>query len=116
MADTAFQKQYRQEYIAGFEFKQSMLRAAVTTEHVRQGNDGRISSSRTAAALKRPLAASTVSIPARADNLTQNTATLVEWHDLARTRPASTSSLRRATVARSCRNGSIKVMNKQDRR
>ena len=30
MPETAFQKQYRQEYVAGFEFKQSMLRAAVT--------------------------------------------------------------------------------------
>jgi len=31
MADTAFQTQFRQEYIAGFEQRQSLLRDSVTT-------------------------------------------------------------------------------------
>jgi hypothetical protein len=37
MAATAFQTQYRQEFIAGFEEKQSLLRSAVTTESVVKG-------------------------------------------------------------------------------
>jgi hypothetical protein len=34
MSDTAFQIQYRQEFIAAFEQKQSLLRDTVTTEAV----------------------------------------------------------------------------------
>lgn len=81
MAETAFQKQYRQEYIAGFEFKQSMLRAAVTTEHVRQGNEAvfLVADSGGAEAVTRGVNGR---IPARGDNNNQFTATLVEWHDL----------------------------------
>ena len=81
MADTAFQKQYRQEYVAGFEFKQSYLRAAVTTEHVRQGNEAvfLVADSGGAEARTRGVDGR---IPARADNNNQYTATLVEWHDL----------------------------------
>lgn len=81
MAETAFQKQYRQEYVAGFEFKQSMLRAAVTTEHVRQGNEAifLVADSGGAEARTRGVNGR---IPARGDNNNQYTATLVEWHDL----------------------------------
>lgn len=81
MAETAFQKQYRQEYIAGFEFKQSMLRAAVTTEHMRQGNEAvfLVADSGGAEAVTRGVNGK---IPARGDNNNQYTATLVEWHDL----------------------------------
>ena len=39
MAETAFQKQYRQEFVGAFEFGQSMLRTTTTTEMVRQGNE-----------------------------------------------------------------------------
>jgi hypothetical protein len=38
MADTAFQKQYRQEFIAGFEQTQSLVRDTVTTEATIKGN------------------------------------------------------------------------------
>ena len=83
MADTAFQKQYRQEYIAGFEFKQSMLRAAVTTEHVRQGNEAVFLVADTGGSEASTRGANGL-IPANVDNLNQHTATLVEWHDLRR--------------------------------
>jgi hypothetical protein len=38
MADTAYQTQYRQEFIAGFEQHVSLLRETVTTEAQIQGN------------------------------------------------------------------------------
>lgn len=83
MADTAFQTQYRQEFVAGFEQRQSLLRDSVTTEAVIKGN--------TATFLVADSGGSTAKtrgvnglIPARADNLTQTSATLAEWHDLVR--------------------------------
>ena len=38
MADTAFQTQYRDEFIAGFEQRQSLVRGTVTTEAEVKGN------------------------------------------------------------------------------
>lgn len=83
MAETAFQVQYRQEFIAGFEQRQSLLRETVTTEAVIKGNQAvfLVADSGSAEATTRGVNGL---IPARADNLTQNTATLREWHDLAR--------------------------------
>ena len=83
MAETAFQVQYRQEFIAGFEQRQTLLRQAVTTEAVVKGNQATflIADSGSASAVTRGVNGL---IPARADNLTQTTATLVEWHDLVR--------------------------------
>lgn len=83
MAETAFQTQYRQEFIAGFEVRQSLLRSAVTTEAVIKGNQATflVADSGGATAVTRGVNGL---IPARADNLTQSTATLQEWHDLVR--------------------------------
>jgi hypothetical protein len=83
MADTAFQNQYRQEFIHGFEQRQSLLRDTVTTEAVIKGNQAifLVADSGSATAVTRGVNGL---IPARADNLTQNTATLVEQHDLVR--------------------------------
>ena len=83
MSDTAFQNQYRQEFIAGFEQRQSLLRDTVTTEAVIKGNTAvfLIADSGSAQAETR---GPNGLIPARADNLTQNSCTLSEWHDLAR--------------------------------
>lgn len=83
MADTAFQIQYRQEFIAGFEQHVSLLGQAVTREAVIKGNQAvfLVADSGSATATTRGVNGL---IPARADNLTQNTATLVEWHDLVR--------------------------------
>lgn len=83
MAETAFQKQYRQEFIAGFEQGQSLLRDSCTTEAVIKGNEAifLVADSGGAEATTR---GTNGLIPARADNLTQYTCTLGEWHDLVR--------------------------------
>jgi len=83
MAETAFQKQYRQETIAGFEMGQSLLRGTVTTEAVIKGQTAEflVADSGDAEATTRGVNGL---IPSRADNLTQNTVTLSEWHDKVR--------------------------------
>ncbi len=83
MADTAFQTQYRQEFIAGFEAHQSLLRNVVTTDAVIKGNQAvfLVADSGAATAVTRGVNGK---IPARSDNMTQNTAVLSEWHDLVR--------------------------------
>lgn len=83
MADHAFQAQYRQELIAGFERNQSLLRQTVTTETEIKGNEAifLVADSGSATAVTRGLNGL---IPARADNLAQYTVTLQEWHDLVR--------------------------------
>jgi hypothetical protein len=80
MADSAFQIQYRQEAIAGFEQGQSYLRSTVVTEAEIKGNQARflVADSGGATAVTRGINGN---IPSRADNLTTSTATLVEWHD-----------------------------------
>jgi hypothetical protein len=83
MADTAFQIQYRDEFIAAFEARQSLFRQSVTTEAVIKGNQATflVAGSGGAEAVTRGVNGL---IPARADDLTQTTATLAEWHDLVR--------------------------------
>lgn len=80
MADTAFQTMYREEFIASFEQHQSLLRETVTTEAVVKGNQAvfLIAGSGSALAVTR---GTNGRIPARADSLTQTTATLGEWHN-----------------------------------
>ena len=83
MAESAFQTQYRQEYIAGYEQGESLVRQTVTTEIEIKGNSAvfQVADSGSATAVTRGLNGL---IPARSDNLAQVTATLVEWHDLSR--------------------------------
>jgi hypothetical protein len=83
MSDTAFQTQYRQEFIQGFEQRQSLLRETVTTEAVIKGNTAvfLVADSGGAEAVSRGVNGL---IPARGDNNTQNSCTLLEWHDLVR--------------------------------
>lgn len=82
-ADHAYQTQYRAEFIAGFEQRQSLVRQTVTTEVEIKGNQAvfLVASSGSATAVTRGLNGL---IPARADSLSQYTATLTEWHDLVR--------------------------------
>lgn len=81
MADTAFQTQYRQEFIQGFEQRQSLLRDSVTTEVQMQGNQATflVADSGGATATTR---GTNGRIPGRSDNLNQYTALLKEWHDV----------------------------------
>lgn len=83
MSETAFQKLYRQEFIAGFEQMDSLVRKTVTTEATVKGNEAvfLVADSGGATAVTRGVNGL---IPARADNLNQYTATLQEWHDLVR--------------------------------
>jgi len=83
MAQTAFQTQYRQEFIKGFEQHQTLLRETTTTEAVIKGNTATflVADSGGASAVTR---GANGLIPARADNVNQFSATLAEWHDLSR--------------------------------
>ncbi len=83
MSDTAFQNQYRQEFILGFEQMQSVVRDTVVTEAMIKGNQAIFltADSGGSSAVTRGVNGL---IPARADNLTQNTAVVQEWHDLVR--------------------------------
>jgi len=80
MAETAFQKQFRQETVDVFEEGMSWLRQTTVQETVIKGNQAEflVAGSGNASAVTRGVNGL---IPARADDLTQNTATLVEWHD-----------------------------------
>jgi len=81
MAETAFQKQYRQEYVSGFEFKQSMLRASVTTEHMSKGNEAIFLVVDANGQEARTRGVNGM-IPANVEDQNQHAVTLVEWHDL----------------------------------
>lgn len=83
MVDIVFQRQYRDEFIHGFEQQVSLLRDTVTTEAVIKGNEAifLVSDSGDATAVTRGVNGL---IPARSDNQVQNTATLTEQHDLVR--------------------------------
>jgi len=79
MADTAFITQFRDEFIAGFEQRTSVVRQSVTTEAVVKGNTATflVADSGAATAVTRGVNGR---IPSAADNLTQVSATLQEWH------------------------------------
>jgi hypothetical protein len=83
MADTAFQTQYRQEFVAQFEQRQSLLRESCTTEAVIKGNTAVFLVAGSGGATAKTRGVNGL-IPARADDLTQNSCTLAEWHDLVR--------------------------------
>lgn len=79
----AAQRQYRQEYIHGFEDRQSILRATTVQEAQVKGNEAifLVADSGSAEAQTRGVEGL---IAARGDNNEQNTCTLAEWHDLVR--------------------------------
>lgn len=81
MGDSAFQRQYRQEFIAGFEKRQSLVRHTVITETEVRGNEAvfLVADSGGSTAVTRGINGD---IPTRPDNLNQFTATLKEWHDV----------------------------------
>lgn len=83
MSVDAAKIQYREEFIAAFEQRQSLLRNAVTTESVISGNQATflVAGSGTDEAVTRGVNGL---IPAKADTESQLTATLKEWHDLRR--------------------------------
>ena len=82
-ADTAYQTQYRDEFIAAFEARSSLLRETVTTEAVIKGNQAVFLVAGSGGETAKTRGANGL-IPARNDDLNQNTVTLEEWHDLVR--------------------------------
>lgn len=78
---SAFQTTFRQEIINGFDKTQSILRDAVTTEYMDKGGSAvfLVADTINRAAVSRGINGL---IPATPLDLTQNTATLVPWHDL----------------------------------
>lgn len=83
MAESAPQIQYRQELVAAFEEGMSWLRQTTVTEAVMKGNQATflVAGSGGASAQTRGINGL---IPARADDMTQYTATLLDWSDLVR--------------------------------
>lgn len=81
MADTAYQIQYRQEFIAGFEAGTSLLRGSVTTEATVKGNQAVFLTADSGGAVAQTRGVNG-QIPSRTDNLNQYTAQLIEQHDL----------------------------------
>ena len=81
MANSAPQIQYRQELVKMFEQRTALIRQSVTTEAVIKGNQAvfDVVGSNHATATTRGVDGL---IMARANYNSQNTATLVEWHDL----------------------------------
>jgi hypothetical protein len=101
MADSAFQIQYRQEFIAQFEQGVSWLRTVCTTEAVIKGNQAMflVAGSGGATAVTRGLNGN---IPPRVDSLTR-CPPLSSSSTTNRSEPSSTSSPAKATAAASCR-------------
>jgi len=83
MAENAFQTMYRQEFIKKFEQRVSLVRKTVTTEAEVNGNTAVFLTAGSGSATAKTRGANGL-IPARADDLTQSSATLKEWHDLVR--------------------------------
>lgn len=83
MASTAPQIQYRQEFVAAFEQRQSLLREVCVNEAVIKGNQATFLVAGTGSDVATTRGTNGL-IPAKADTLTQTSATLAEWHDLRR--------------------------------
>jgi hypothetical protein len=83
MAVDAAQVQYRDEYVASFEQRQSLLRDSVTTEIQVKGNQAVFLVAGSGSDTASTRGANGL-IVAKADTETQNTCTLQEWHDLRR--------------------------------
>lgn len=83
MAETAFQTEYRQAFIHGFEDMSSRLRGTTVTHATVKGNTATflVATSGSATAVTR---GANGLIAARPDSLTQTSATLAEYHDLVR--------------------------------
>jgi hypothetical protein len=81
MAESAVQVAYRQEHVASFERRQSLLRGMCTQESEVKGRDAifLVAGSGGATATTRGVNGK---IPGRGNDLTQNTCTLVEYHDV----------------------------------
>lgn len=81
MSETAYRTQYREEHVQQFERRESLLRGLTTKESEVKGNTAvfLVAGSGGATATTRGVNGL---IQGRADDLTQNSCTLAEWHDV----------------------------------
>jgi hypothetical protein len=111
MAESAFKTMYREETVAAFEHGVSLLANTVVMEHQREGNTAifLVAGTDGASAVTRGVNGL---IPTRADDLDQNTCTLVEWHDkVRRTRFNIFGS--QGDGRRIMQEGTVKVLNRK---
>lgn len=111
MAETAFKTMYRNETVAAFEQGTSLLGMTVTTEFQREGNQAYflVAGTNGAEAVTRGVNGL---IPSRADELTQNLCTLVEWHDKVR-RTKFNIFASQGNGRKIMQDGTVKVMNRK---
>jgi hypothetical protein len=81
MADTAFQTQYRMEFVAGFEQNASKFMNSCVTERVISGNTATFLVADTGGREAVTRSTSSGLIPSAVDSLAQVSCTLEEWHD-----------------------------------
>ena len=111
MASVAFQTQYRQEYIAQFEQKLSFFKGSAVNEAVIKGNTATFLVAGTGGATAVTRGQNGL-IPGRNDSLTQNSATLQEWHDKPK-RTAFNIFASQGDGRRILQEGSVKVLNRK---
>lgn len=113
MADTAFQYQYRQEFVAAYEQGKSLLTDTVTTELSKvEGNKYAVFAVAGSGGAEAVTRGVNGLIPGRSDSLTQYTCTLEEWHD----KPQRTNFNIFASQGdgrRLMQDSSVKVMNRK---
>lgn len=111
MSDVAFQTQYRQEYVAGFEQKKTFFRMACVDEAVIKGNTAEFLVADTGgrSAVTRGVNGN---IPDAQDSLTQYACTLTEWHDKPK-RTKFNIFASQGDGRRILQDGSIKVLNRK---
>lgn len=111
MSATALQTAYRQEFIAKFEKGESVIRKAVTTEHITKGGSAvfMTSGSGNASAVTRAVNGL---IPSRNMDFDQYTANLVEWHDKPILTGFNVFSSQGDTI-KAMRDSSMKVVNRK---
>ena len=83
MSDTAFQTQYRDEFIQGFEQRETLLRETVVTEYDKTRGNTVVFLVADSGGQEAVTRGTNGLIPRRPDNQTQNSLSLQEWHDLA---------------------------------
>lgn len=111
MASTAFMTTYRPEYVAVFEREQSILRSCCVTEASIKGTSAVFLTAGSGAAAATTRNANGL-IPARNNSLTQNTATLSEWHDLVEA-TRFTTDMSQGDIRNIMQRNSVAVLNRK---
>lgn len=111
MASTAFKTAYREEFVATFERNYSLLRATTVTEAAINGTSAVFLTAGSGGATAKTRGVNGL-IPSRNNSLTQNTATLSEWHDLVES-TRFTTNMSQGDIRRIMQKNSIEVVNRK---